>query len=69
MFHAASRSSSSNIATPSPMLSNVTRNSAWRWRISSSSRALSMAITACAAKFSSSVICLSENGRTSRRLR
>ncbi len=33
-FHAASRSSPSNIATPSPILSKVTRNSAWRWRIS-----------------------------------
>jgi hypothetical protein len=28
----------------------------------------SIAMTACAAKFSSSAICLSENGRTSRRL-
>ena len=32
---------------------------------SSSSRAFSIAITAWAAKFSSSAICLSENGRTS----
>ena len=35
------------------------------WRISSSSRAFSIAITAWAAKFSSSAICFSENGRTS----
>ena len=34
-------------------------------RFRSSSRAFSIAITACAAKFSSSAICLSENGRTS----
>jgi hypothetical protein len=31
------------------------------------SRAFSIAITACAAKFSSNAICLSVNGRTSRR--
>ena len=31
------------------------------------SRAFSIAITACAAKFCNSAICLSENGRTSRR--
>jgi hypothetical protein len=31
----------SNIATPSTMLSKVTRNSCWRWRISPSSRAWS----------------------------
>ena len=34
---------------------------------SSISRAFSIAITACAAKFCSSAICLSENGRTSGR--
>ena len=40
-------------------------NSAVRWRVSVSSRAFSIAMTACAAKFSRSAICLSENGRTS----
>ena len=34
-------------------------------RVSVISRAFSIAITACAAKFSRSAICLSENGRTS----
>ncbi len=34
-------------------------------RVSVISRAFSIAITACAAKFCSSAICLSENGRTS----
>ena len=37
-------------------------------RVSVMSRAFSIAITACAAKFCSSAICLSENGRTSWRL-
>src|SRR5207253_9211710 len=37
-------------------------------RVSVISRAFSIAITACAAKFSSSAICLSENGNTSRRV-
>ena len=36
-------------------------------RVSVKSRAFSMAMTACAAKFCMSAICLSENGRTSRR--
>ena len=36
-----------------------------RWRSSLSSRAFSMAITAWAAKFCTSSICLSVNGRTS----
>jgi hypothetical protein len=36
-------------------------------RVSVSSRAFSIAITACAAKFCNSAICLSENGRTSLR--
>ena len=36
-------------------------------RVSVMSRAFSIAMTACAAKFSGSAICLSENGRTSRR--
>jgi hypothetical protein len=36
-------------------------------RVSVISRAFSIAITACAAKFSTSVICLSENARTSGR--
>jgi len=36
-------------------------------RVSVNSRAFSIAITACAAKFCNSAICLSENGRTSRR--
>src|SRR5262249_19302040 len=34
-------------------------------RVSVKSRAFSIAITACAAKFSNNAICLSENGRTS----
>ena len=34
-------------------------------RVSVSSRAFSIAITACAAKFCNSAICLSVNGRTS----
>jgi len=34
-------------------------------RVSMMSRAFSIAMTACAAKFCSSAICLSENGRTS----
>ena len=34
-------------------------------RVSVISRAFSIAITACAAKFCNSAICLSENGRTS----
>jgi hypothetical protein len=34
-------------------------------RVSVNSRAFSIAITACAAKFCNSAICLSENGRTS----
>ena len=38
-----------------------------RSRNSSSSRAFSIAMTACAAKFCNSAICLRENGRTSRR--
>ena len=33
-------------------------------RVSVKSRAFSIAMTACAAKFSNSAICLSENGRT-----
>ena len=36
-----------------------------RWRSSLSSRAFSMAMTACLAKFCTSSICLSVNGRTS----
>ena len=36
-----------------------------RWRSSFSSRVFSMAMTACAAKFCTSSICLSVNGRTS----
>ena len=36
-----------------------------RWRSSLSSRVFSMAMTACAAKFFTSSICLSVNGRTS----
>ena len=36
-------------------------------RVSVKSRAFSIAMTACAAKFCNSAICLSENGRTSRR--
>ncbi len=36
-------------------------------RVSVMSRAFSIAMTACAAKFCNSAICLSENGRTSRR--
>ena len=36
-----------------------------RWRSSLSSRVFSMAMTACAAKFCTSSICLSVNGRTS----
>jgi hypothetical protein len=36
-------------------------------RVTVSSRAFSIAMTACAAKFCNSAICLSENGRTSRR--
>jgi len=48
-------------------LSKVTRNSAWRWRISFKSRALSIAMTACAAKFCNSAISLSVNCRTSLR--
>ena len=66
-FHATKCCVSSNIATPSPMFSNVTRSSSWRWRISSSNRAFSIAITAWAAKFSNSAICLSENALISRR--
>ena len=42
--------------------SNSERSSV-RWRSSLSSRAFSIAMTACAAKFSNSAICLSENGR------
>ena len=38
-------------------------------RLSSSSRAFSIATTACAAKFFTSLICSSVNGRTSWRLR
>jgi hypothetical protein len=38
-----------------------------RCRNSSSSRAFSIAMTACAAKFCNSAISLSENGRTSKR--
>jgi len=34
-------------------------------RVSVKSRAFSIAMTACAAKFCNSAICLSENGRTS----
>jgi hypothetical protein len=34
-------------------------------RVSVISRVFSIAMTACAAKFSTSAICLSENGRTS----
>jgi hypothetical protein len=37
-------------------------------RVSVNSRAFSIAMTACAAKFCSSAICLSEKGRTSCRL-
>ena len=37
-------------------------------RVSVNSRAFSIAMTACAAKFCNSAICLSENGRTSWRL-
>jgi len=36
-------------------------------RVSVNSRAFSIAMTACAAKFCNSAICLSENGRTTRR--
>jgi hypothetical protein len=36
-------------------------------RVSVISRAFSIAMTACAAKFCNSAICLSVNGRTSRR--
>src|SRR5215471_14480151 len=50
------------MATPSPMLSKVIRNSAWRWRISSSSRAVSIAMTACAAKLCTSAICFFGEG-------
>ena len=37
-------------------------------RVSVISRAFSIAMTACAAKFCSSAICFSENGRTSERV-
>ena len=45
--------------TPSPMLSKVTRSSAWRSRSSSNSRAFSIAITAWSAKLVASSISLS----------
>jgi len=63
----ARRVSASNRATPSPMLSKVTRNSAWRSRNSSNRRAFSIAITAWSAKVFSNVICFSVNGLTSMR--
>ena len=45
--------------------SSASVRSSVRWRSSLSSRVFSMAITACAAKFVTSSICLSVNGRTS----
>ena len=47
--------------------SSDSSRSSVRWRNSPSSRAFSIAMTACAAKFCSSAICLSVNGRTSLR--
>ena len=46
------------------LLQQLDRSSV-RWRSSFSSRVFSIAITACAAKFGTSSICLSVNGRTS----
>ena len=45
--------------------SSASERSSVRWRSSLSSRVFSMAMTACAAKFDKSSICLSLNGRTS----
>ena len=45
--------------------SSASLRSSVRWRSSLSSRVFSIAMTACAAKFCTSSICLSVNGRTS----
>ena len=45
--------------------SSASERSSVRWCSSLSSRVFSMAMTACAAKFLTSSICLSVNGRTS----
>jgi hypothetical protein len=57
------RSPGDELMTPSTSAVAVCCSSASR--VSVNSRAFSIAMTACAAKFCSNAICLSENGRTS----